>query len=156
MSDVLPVAFAAVEDDLRRLARDLQARQAAAGRVTWHWFLEPTEAPRTLSEREALPIVSGSIMLYNSGVDWLELDLDIAGEPELTVTASVHVACWCTENHNAHYVLEACWPVASAHDLIEGFAAGTAILTEVLNAGPFDPSTWRIHAGLPDAPKATP
>ena len=94
--------------------------------------------------------------MFNSGVDWLELDIDIAWEPELAVTASAHVACWCPDNHNTHYVLETRWPVASAHDLVERFAAGTAILTEVLNTGPFDPSIWRVQACLPDAPKATP
>ncbi|GAA2624117.1 hypothetical protein GCM10010399_64350 [Dactylosporangium fulvum] len=155
LGDVLPIAFNAVEGDLWRLARDLEAHQAAAGRTIWHWWLDRTERPPTLAERESLTIVSGGVMLYDSGVDWLELDLDIGWGPELTVTASVHVACWCAENHNAHYVLEACWPVATAHDLIEGFAAGTAILTEVLNTAPFDPSIWRVQAGLPDAPGAT-
>ncbi|MEV0135780.1 hypothetical protein AB0H83_45975 [Dactylosporangium sp. NPDC050688] len=118
--------------------------------------MERTEFPRTLSERKSLMTVSGGVMLYNSGVDWLELDLDIDWGPELTVTASVDVACWCPVNHNARVLLEARWPVTSAHDLIERFAAGTAILTEVLNTGPFEPSIWRVQAGMPDAPKATP
>jgi hypothetical protein len=43
-------------------------------------------------------------------------------------------------------------PVAGVHELTEAFAASTAMLTDVLDSGPFDPRQWRTRAGLPDAP----
>ena len=100
---------------------------------------------------EYLLIVDTTITLMSASADWLELALDLAWRPELTVTAAVEVACWCPQDHNMHQVREAHWQVASRHDLVDAFAAGTAMLTDVLDTGPSEPRAWRALAGLPDA-----
>jgi hypothetical protein len=101
-----------------------------------------------------LLLVDTTITLYGTRDDWLELTLDIAWikPPKLTVNAAVEVACWCPRDHNMHQVREASWPVADSHELVEAFAAGTAMLVDVLGSGPFEPRPWRLQAGLPDAP----
>lgn len=45
------------------------------------------------------------------------------------------------------------WHAANSHELVDAFATGTAMLTDVLASGPFVPHPWRVHAGLPDAPE---
>ena len=82
----------------------------------------------------------------------LELALGIVWGPELAVSATVEVACWCPHNHNVHQVRETHRPVTGPGELVDAFAAGVAMLVDVLDAGSFDPSTWRIRAGLPDNP----
>jgi hypothetical protein len=66
--------------------------------------------------------------------------------------AAVEVACWCPEDHNMHQVRQGRWQVSHSHELVQAFAAGTAMLTDVLVSGPAEPHPWRVQAGLPDAP----
>jgi hypothetical protein len=89
--------------------------------------------------------------------DWLELNLDIAWQPSasLTVNGAVNVACWCPRDHAGHLVRTAQWHPVDSRELVEAVAAGTAMLTDVLTTGPFDPRPWRAHAGLPDAPETS-
>jgi hypothetical protein len=155
LSDVLPGDYVAVAGDLRQLARELDVHHLAAGRIGWHWYPEHVQPPPRSSERAYLLLFDVTITLFNSGFDWLELTLDVAWRPELTVNAAVEVACWCPQDHNMHQVREAHWQVTSCHDLVEAFAAGTAMLTNVLDSGPFDPRAWRVEVGLPDAPPET-
>jgi hypothetical protein len=37
--------------------------------------------------------------------------------------------------------------------MVDAFAAGAAMLVDVLGRGPFEPQPWRIQAGLPDPPE---
>lgn len=154
LHDVLPRNYVAAADDLRRLAHKLDTHRSAANRTVWHWYPEHAEPPPMSSERGYLLLVDTTIMLINTGDDWLELTVDIAWRPKLTVNAAVEVACWCPQDHNMHQVREAHWQVASRQDLVDSFAAGAVMLTEVLDSGPFDPRAWRVRAGLPDAPAA--
>jgi hypothetical protein len=48
-----------------------------------------------------------------------------------------------------HRVREQRWPADNPRDLVGAFAAGVAMLVDVLDANAFDPQTWRIRAGLP-------
>ncbi|ROO51117.1 hypothetical protein EDC02_5982 [Micromonospora sp. Llam0] len=114
--------------------------------------IEPT--PAMLSKRGYLSLLDVAITFESAPSDWLELTLDLAWMPELSVSAAVGAARWCRPDHNMHQVREAQWPVEGSHDLVDGFAAAVAMLTDVLNSGQFDPSPWRIRAGLPDAPAA--
>jgi hypothetical protein len=91
-------------------------------------------------------------VLFDQGSDWLELTLDVAWHPELTVNAAVEVGCWCSPDHNMHQVRGGHGPVVGTDELVEAFTAGTATLVDVLDSGQFDPRLWRLEAGLPDAP----
>jgi hypothetical protein len=154
LRDVLPPWLRTAEQDLRRSAHKLDRHPSAVDRIAWHWYPEHTEAASTFDEGNYLLLADTTITLLNTGDDWLELTLDIAWRkpPQLTVNAAVEVACWCPQDHNLHQVRATELLVASDHELIEAFAAGTAMLTDVLESGPFDPRPWRIRAGLPDAP----
>lgn len=149
LSDVLPSDYVAAMDELQRLARTLDLHRAAADRIGWWWYPEHRRPP---SGDAYVLLFDTTITLFNSGHDWLELTLDVAWRPELTVNAAVEVACWCQQDHGMHQVRSERLPVANSHDLAESFAGGIAILTNVLDSGPFDPSAWRVGAGLPDAP----
>jgi hypothetical protein len=152
LGEVLPGDYAPAADDLRVLAHEIESHPSAVHRVGWHWYPEHSEPPPTSSERDYLLLVDMTIQLVDARDDWLELSLDLAWRPQLTVDAAVEVACWCPQDHNMHQVRAAHRRVTGAHDLVDAFAAGTAMLMDVLAAGPFEPSTWRIRAGLPDAP----
>ena len=155
LSDVLPADYVAAAGELRRLARRLDLHPAAADRIRWWWFPEHSMRPSVPSELLCPLLFDTAIRLFDTGFDWLELTLNVGWCPELTVNAAVEVACWCSPDHNMHQVREEHWPVTNRHDLVEGFAATTAMLTDVLDSGPFDPSPWRVEAGLPDAPSPT-
>lgn len=150
--DVLPINHARAVDSLRGLAHALDVHPAAAGRLQWHWYPEHNTRPSTPAERTYLLILDTTITLFSHGYDWLELTLDVAWRPELTVNAAVEVACWCSPDHNMHQVREGNWPAAGTDELVEAFAAGTAMLAGILDSGPFDPRPWRLEHGLPDAP----
>jgi hypothetical protein len=47
-------------------------------------------------------VLDTTITLADLDSDWLELTLDIAWRPELTVNAAVEVGCWCRPDHNMH------------------------------------------------------
>jgi hypothetical protein len=113
------------------------------------------EHPQSLGRGFYIILVDTTIMLYDTRDDWLELTLGIAwmAPPKLTVNAAVEVACWCPQDHNMHQVRAAQWHAVNSRELVEAFAAGTAMLVDVLATGPFDPLPWRAQAGLPDAPK---
>jgi hypothetical protein len=157
LCEVLPDEYASGEGELRRLADELDSHPSAAGRLAWHWYPEH-KAPSQSSDRgQYLLLVDTTITLYDTRDDWLELTLDIAwlASPGLTVNAAVEVACWCPQDHNMHQVRTAQWHAANSHELVEAFAAGTAMLVNVLATGPFDPRPWRVQADLPDAPQAS-
>ncbi|WP_157437851.1 hypothetical protein [Actinoplanes subtropicus] len=154
MRDVLPLDYVAAGDDLTNLALRLETHRAAANRTAWHWYPEHAEHPQESSERGYLLLLDATIVLADLNTDWLELTLDIAWRPELTVNAAVEVGCWCQPDHNVHQVRKERRSVASPQDLVDAFAAGAAMLLDVLESGPFEPSTWRTRTGLPNAPVA--
>jgi hypothetical protein len=155
LSDVLPRDHAAAAGQLSRLAHKLEAHPMAAERIQWHWYPEHNTKPAMPTGRGYHLLVDTTITLFNQGHDWLELTLDVAWRPELTVNAAVEVACWCPTDHNMHQVRESRWPATGTEELAEAFAAGITMLTGVLDSGPFDPRPWRLDAGLPDAPPET-
>lgn len=157
LHNVLPPGYLAAESQLRALASRVDGHHAALGRTDWHWYPEHREAPHAPAQHLSFLVFDVCIRLdhaeYNQ--DWLELALDVAwrAPTELTVNAAVEVACWCPQDHNMHQVREAVWQVNSSRELVDGFAAGVAMLVEVLDSGPFSPSPWRVQLGLPDAPE---
>ena len=156
LSAVLPSGYAAAEGELRRFAHRLESHVAAVGNIRWHWYPEHTTKPAGQTEGSYLIVFDVSIMLFNEGSDWLELTLDVGWCPDLIVNAAVEVACWCSPDHNMHQVREGCWPVTNGHELVGAFSTGTAMLTKVLESGPFHPRSWRTEAGLPDPTSAAP
>jgi hypothetical protein len=154
LHDVLPTACAEAEDDLRRLARVLEGHHLAVNRTAWHWYPANVTESGMASECTNLLLVDATVTLLNTGVDWLELTLGIAWGPELTVNAAIEVACWCAQDHNMHAVREGHWQIAGPRDLADAFAAGIAMLADVLDSGPYEPGAWRVRTGLPDAPPA--
>ena len=158
LQEVLPHDYLSAEGELRRLANELDSNPLAAERIVWHWYPGRKEPPQTAESRTYLLLVDTTITLYSTRDDWLELSLDIAwlASAKLTVNAAVEVACWCQENHNMHQVRQGRWRVVDSHELVEAFAAGTAMLIEVLASGPSEPHPWRVQAGLPDAPDTSP
>lgn len=157
LGEVLPCDYLGAEGELRKLANDLDSHPRAAGRSAWHWYPERREPPRAPGSAPYLLLVDTTITLYESRDDWLELTLDIAwlAPPRLTVNAAVEVACWCPQDHNMHRVRTARWHSLNSHELAGAFAAGAAMLEDVLAMGPFDPRPWRVQAGLPDAPETS-
>jgi hypothetical protein len=154
LGEVLPPDYLGVEGELRRLANELDRHPSAADQSAWHWYPDRREPPQASDRGAYLLLVDTTITLYDTRDDWLELALDIAwlAPPKLTVNAAVEVACWCPQDHNMHQVRTARWHAINSHELVEAFAAGTAMLLDVLATGPFDPRHWRVQAGLPDAP----
>jgi|GEM_PF-5889897 len=150
LRDVLPPEYVSAEEDLRSLAAELDGRRSAV----WHWYPDRTE-PYSVGGGYVL-LVDVTIPLHTSRYDWLELTLDISWRPAptLTVNAAVEVACWCPQNHNTHQVRRAGWHVANSPELVQAFAAGTAMLAQVIDSGPFEASAWRLEAELPDVPEA--
>jgi len=156
LREVLPSVLASATDEVRRLAVRLEAHCPNRARVAWHWYPAHRQTPPSPSPRTYLLLVDTTITLYTTSDDWLELTLDIAWRsgPVLTVNAAVEVACWCPTNRNTHQVRAASWQPETDRDLIDTFAAGVLMLTDVLRGGPFEPGPWRAEAGLPDAPQA--
>jgi hypothetical protein len=124
LSEVLPAAYADAESELRRLAGALESSPRADGHVAWHWYPDHREPAQPSDARRYLL--------------------------HLTVNAGVEVGCWCPRDHNMHQVRTVHRTAADSRELAEGFAAGTAMLLEVLAAGPFDPNSWRTLADLPN------
>lgn len=155
LSDVLPHDYAAAAGHLLRLAYELESHSLAAERIQWHWYPEHNTKPAMPTGRGYQLVFDTTITLFDQSFDSLELTLDVAWRPDLTVNAAVEVACWCSTDHNIHQVRESHWPVADTEELVEAFAAGVAMLAGVLDSGPFDPRPWRLDAGLPDAPTET-
>lgn len=157
LGEVLPRDYAGAEDELRKLANELDRHASAVGRLAWHWYPERREPPQSSGSGLYLLLVDTTITLCETRDDWLELTLDIAWRPspKLTVNAAVEVACWCPHYHNMHQVRAGRWQAADSHELVEAFAAGSAMLVDVLARGPFDPRSWRVQAGLPDAPETS-
>jgi hypothetical protein len=154
LREVLPRDYLSAEGELQRLASELDSHPSAADRTEWHWYPDRTEPPPPTSPGRLYQLlVDTTITLYDANYDWLELTLDIAWmtPPKLTVNAAVEVGCWCPQDHNMHQVRVAQWQAADSHELVEGFAAGTAMLIDVLASGPFEPRPWRVRAGLPEA-----
>lgn len=165
LREVLSPEYLDAEDDLRTLAHKLDSHRSAAGRVAWHWY-PGTEPPPTSTEPGETAgefgvyhlLVDATIQLYATGADWLELTLDIAWSPssKVTVNAAVEVACWCIQDHNMHQVRRTQWHVTNSGEVVDAFTAGTAMLADILDKGPFEPQPWRILAGLPDPSNAKP
>ncbi|MDP9793063.1 hypothetical protein J2S43_001575 [Catenuloplanes nepalensis] len=152
MADVLPNDYVAVMGELQRLAGALDRHPAAVDRIGWWWYPEHRKRPPVATDGVYVILLDTAIVLFNSGHDRLELTLNVAWCSALTVNAAVEVACWCPQDHNMHQVRSESWTVDTSHDLADGFAAGTTMLTNVLDSGRFDPGAWRLTAGLPDAP----
>lgn len=157
LREVLPRDYLSAEGELRMLANELDSHPSAADRTAWHWYPDGTEPQQTSNRRLYQLLVDTTITLYSTRDDWLELTLDIAwmAPPKLTVNAAVEVACWCPQDHNMHQVRKAQWHAENSHELVQAFAAGTAMLMDVLDASPFEPHPWRVHVGLPDAPETS-
>lgn len=155
LADVLPSDYLSAMDELQRLAGALDLHPAAVDRIGWSWYPEHRKRPPAGTGGAYVILFDTTIALFNSGHDWLELTLDVAWRSGLTVNAAVEVACCCSQDHHMHQVRNHRWTVTTSHDFAKNFAAGTAMLTNVLDSGPFDPSVWRLDAGLPDAPPQT-
>jgi hypothetical protein len=153
LREVLPRGHSGAENELRRLASELDRNPVAAGHTVWHWYPDRMEPPQGKPGTYLL-LVDMTNTFYDTAEDSLELSLDIAwlAPAELTVNAAVEVACGCPENDNMHQVRRGRWHVADSQELVEAFAAGAAMLTDVLASGPREPHPWRIRAGLPDDP----
>lgn len=66
----------------------------------------------------------GEALLWETTSDWLEIDVELrrgprgilrdpyAPDPVWTLKVFLMVACWCEDNHNAHYIEERRWDVA--------------------------------------------
>jgi hypothetical protein len=152
LREVLPRGHSGAENELRRLASELDRNPVAAGHR-----MAPVSRPDGAPQGKPgtyLLLVDMTNTLYDTAEDSLELSLDIAwlAPAELTVNAAVEVACGCPENDNMHQVRRGRWHVADSQELVEAFAAGAAMLTDVLASGPREPHPWRIRAGLPDDP----
>jgi hypothetical protein len=105
LSEVLQPEYSDTEGALRRSGIDLDSHRPAGDSGGWHWFPRSTVEPQSSTDRIHYVLLDGSIMVYDNGVDWLELTLCVAwgtSLPDLIVSAAVEVACWCPQNHNMH------------------------------------------------------
>jgi hypothetical protein len=155
LRDVLPHDYLAVEDELRRLATQLDSHSSAVDRVARHWYPEHNSPPPASDElRIYLLLVDTAISLYDADSDWLELTLDIAWQQpsKLTVNAAVEVACWCMPDHNMHQVRTVSRQIANSHELVEAFAAGASAASRALvliYQGTRPCRSWKVPVGPP-------
>lgn len=64
------------------------------------------------------------------------------------------VACWCEDNHNAHYIEEHRWDVGTVDALADKADAAHSIAKRWLDAS-MDGDYWRQQAGLQTRPGST-
>lgn len=154
LSELLPEPYTTVLVELRRAGARLDSGRPATEPSRWFWYPAnalPPSAPRPgISEL----LVGTGITLYSTGVDWLELTLDIAWAepPRLAVSAAVEVACWCPQDHNMHQVRDLRWEVATGAELVDALDAAATTLLTWLRDGPYLPGPWRTRAGMDNAP----
>ncbi|MBL7259433.1 hypothetical protein [Paractinoplanes lichenicola] len=141
----VPLEELRLPGELRGPAERLESYQ-----VQWHWYPEHAEPPASPPDRVCMLVFDGTISLFSTGVDWLELALHVAWEPELAVHASVEVACWCPQNHNMHAIAEATWLTGTPAALLSSFTAGVDMLIGFIDAGVSDVTLLRSEAGLPN------
>ncbi|MFD3453682.1 hypothetical protein ACFWVC_16055 [Streptomyces sp. NPDC058691] len=149
LATLFPHAEAADHLRMRQAAAALDAERPTGDELRWEWFPQHVICPG--EDAGGVPeILLTEISLYVKDADWLELVLDIGWTTEglLNVCAAVSVACWCTENHNTHYINERDLIIDDRTSLGAAFEAGVGQLIEWL-AESRDPETWRINAGLP-------
>ncbi|MBU2664977.1 hypothetical protein KOI35_15850 [Actinoplanes bogorensis] len=146
--EVMLPGHESVLDELRRLVTELEAHPAATGRTRWNWF--PNLMDRPAGGDDYVVYLVGSITLFSTGVDWLDVELHLAWDPHRVVSASVNVACWCSENHNQHSVHQSYWAAETDAALVEAFTEATAVLTRFLDSTRTDPDDLRTAAGLPN------
>jgi hypothetical protein len=155
LAEVLRQDYVAAEGAIRRLGIELDSHRPPGDDGGWHWYPRSAQEPRPSTEGIHHLLFDAAIKVYDTGSDSLELTLCVAwgmSLPNLIVTAAVEVACWCSHHHGIHQVRGNLWDVRDSAELIDAFAAGAVLLTDVLATGPFEPGSWRIDAGLPDAP----
>ncbi|MEV6849926.1 hypothetical protein [Actinoplanes sp. NPDC051411] len=153
LAEALPPFCSGAEDELRRLSSALEQHRLAAGRTEWHWYPQHSTTPGQPEASHFLIVFDATVTLFSSGTDSLALTIDVAWlGRQLTVNAAVEVACWCADYHGVHHVREGQWLVDSSAAVVAAFAAGTAMLSDVLDSGPYEPGPWRIESHLPDAP----
>lgn len=119
----------------------------------WLWNPDSAEVSEHGNKLEILVFgTSVTVMLAVTGVDWLELSLDVcrtAEPPVAVVSAAVEVACFCPVNHNVHPVRERRWLFGAAEALFPAFDTAVDAVIEWLD-GPREPPAWRAAAGLPN------
>ena len=154
LSELLPERYLAVVPSLRRSADDLDRHRPANEPGVWNWLPAKTFLPELNDQPSSDLLIYTAILPYDTGVDWLELALDIAWDvsPRLVVNTAVEVACWCSPDHNVHPISQAKWRVATASELAEVFAAATTLMKGWLRDGPHNPDAWRSRVGLPNPP----
>ncbi|MEU6347302.1 hypothetical protein ABZ883_40935 [Streptomyces sp. NPDC046977] len=147
---LFPHAEAAEHLRMRRAAAALDGERPSGDEPTWEWFPQHITCPGADVRRGVPEILLTEISLYDKEADWLELALGIEWtvEGHLNVCAALSVACWCTENHNAHFIDERNLAIDRHTSLGSAFEAGVGRLIEWL-AEPWDPEVWRFRSGLP-------
>jgi hypothetical protein len=153
---LFPGAAAHELEHIRRVAAAVDALRPADDPPEWEWFRKHAACPDPMPEGITPLILTTVVAVVHeeTGVDWLELELDVAwlraGVPG--ALAAVSVACWCDIDHNTHYPAEAVWEVGTGLRLGDAFERAASRLPGWL-ACPADPEYWRAQAVLPARPK---
>ncbi|MEU8134402.1 hypothetical protein [Streptodolium elevatio] len=146
-------------DHVRRVAAAVDTLRLAAEPPEWEWFRDHAACPDPLPEGITPLVLTTTVALVHeeTGVDWLELELDVAWirPGGLAALAAVSVACWCDIDHNTHYPVETVVDVRNGLPLGEAFEHAASRLPAWL-ACPRDPEYWRAQAALPARPKLLP
>ncbi|MCF3130827.1 hypothetical protein [Streptomyces olivochromogenes] len=133
---------------MRRAVAMVDAVRPADQTPDWEWWPHHINFP---GAAVGVPeILLTEFSLYDDRVDWLAMAIDVewTAAGRLRVCAAVEVACWCTENHNAHYAPSLEIPVRDDASLEAAFEAAARQLTKWLEE-PWDPEHWRARANLP-------
>lgn len=153
---LFPEAAAHELEHVRRVAAAVDALRPAGDRPDWHWHREHVPCPEPLPAAIMPMLLHTTVGVHHdeTGVDWLELDLDVVwtGPGVLGALASVSVACWCDIDHNTHYPVEAVVEVGPDSPLGDAFERAASLLPRWLDC-PHDPEYWRAQGMLPARPR---
>lgn len=104
-------------------------------------------------------LIDGCFLWDEATGDWLEIDVYLERSPKGTIRDSrtpdpvwtlsmdLMVACWCQDNHNAHYVEQHRWDVGAVDALFERADAAHSVAERWITTS-LDADHWRRQAGL--------
>src|SRR5882762_2222716 len=117
---------------LRQAADLLDAARPPNNTPQWEWFPENSlSTPPPELSPWVTTIVTTSVSLFDTKLDWLELSLSIEREqpPKLNISASIEVACHCETNHNMHVAHDKNWTAESTEAMVAAFESAAKTLT---------------------------
>ncbi|NUU25134.1 MAG: hypothetical protein HOV68_27065, partial [Streptomycetaceae bacterium] len=146
LAALFPGAAAHELEHIRRVAAAVDALRPPGAAASWEWFRDHAVCPDPMPGHITPLVLSTSVALLadETGVDWLDLELDVAwvAPGVIGALAAVSVACWCDIDHNTHYPAEDIVEIGPRTALGDAFERAASRWPRWL-ACPHDPEYWR-------------